>query len=655
MDHGAYSMQAEKIEAARFRLVPRWIGVAVMLLGLMVVVAWHMHWQGFIQLSPGLPPMKYNTALGFILSGMSLVLLTTKHIRPAFWSGFFIAILGVLTFLEYLWNWNLGIDQIFMKDYVLTATAFPGRMSVLAAGSFTFLGVAFMLATARRRRETTIASGLLACVAGMIGGLALFGHFAGIEVATGWGAYTRLAVHTSAAFLLLGIGLFARCWQTSEREHFRLLRWAPITASLTLMAMIGIVSAASLAQLRSAIAWRKHSYEVIESAQSFQDGYIGIQRNVRGYVTLGTSDLLTAFQRGTNIWRADLDHLAELIRDNPAQGTRVKAMEDALQGVSASDDEMIATYQHSGAEGVLRLDATGKARTATGHLFDSVKAFTDEEKNLMNQRDAKEQSDYQSLENLLIFGSVLAAILLIMANAMAGRELTFRRRAEAKLQETLTLQQAILNSADYGIVSTAPNGLVRTFNPAAEKILGYSAEEVVGKQTPVLWRDSLEMAERAGKLSRKLNRPVKPTFEAITANVQINNADEGEWTFIRKDGSRFTSLVVVTALADEAGISTGYLGVFRDISDRKRSEAEREKLILDLRNALAEVKTLSGMIPICGWCKSVRSDQGFWQTVEQYVHSHTDASFSHGICPTCQEKFKADVAKAGRQSNQAAA
>ena len=622
-----------------------------MLLGLMVMAAWHMHWLRLIQLSSGLPPMKFNTALGFFLTGLSRVLLTMKRLRPVFWGGCFTVLLGVLTVLEYWGNWNLSIDQIFVKDYVLTATSFPGRMSLVAAVSFTFVGVALMLAAGRQRREIAVITGLLACVAGMIGGMALFGHFAGIEVATGWGAYTRMAVHTSAAFLVLGAGLFMHCWQTSPREHFNLLRWAPITASLTLMAMMGIVSAASLAQLKNATAWRKHTYEVIESAQAFQDGYIGIQRNVRGYVTLGTPDLLAAFQKGTNVWRADLDHLAELIRDNPAQGTRLKTIEDALQGVSASDDEVIATYQQSGAQGIMRLDATGKARTATGHLLDSVKAFTDQEKSLMNQRDAKEQSDYQSLENLLIFGSVAAAILLIVANSMAGRELTFRRRAEAKLQETLTLQQAILNSADHGIVSTAVNGLIQTFNPAAEKILGFSAEEVVGKQTPVLWRDAKEIAERAEKLSRELNRPVKPGFEAVTADVQDNKADEGEWTFIRKDGSRFTSLLVVTSLTDKTGISTGYLGVFRDISDRKRSEAEREKLIQELRNALTEVKTLSGMIPICGWCKSVRSDQGFWQTVEQYVHAHTDASFSHGICPTCQEKFKADVAKAGRQSN----
>src|SRR5439155_6634673 len=110
-----------------------------------------------------------------------------------------------------------------------------------------------------------------------------------------------------------------------------------------------------------------------------------------------------------------------------------------------------------------------------------------------------------------------------------------------------------------------------------------------------------------------------------------------------KDHSRFIASLVITALADQTGNFTGYLGIFRDISLRKSLEGEREKLILELKNALTEVKTLSGLIPICGWCKNVRNDSGYWQSVEQYVHAHTEATFTHGICPECKEKFKADA------------
>jgi len=116
-------------------------------------------------------------------------------------------------------------------------------------------------------------------------------------------------------------------------------------------------------------------------------------------------------------------------------------------------------------------------------------------------------------------------------------------------------------------------------------------------------------------------------------------------TYIRKDGGRFPVLVSSTDLADETGVVTGSLCVIGDITERKKHETDREELIAELRAALAHVKTLSGLIPICGWCKSIRSDQGYWQNVEQYVHSHTDATFSHGMCPSCAEKMKADMLK----------
>lgn len=218
-----------------------------------------------------------------------------------------------------------------------------------------------------------------------------------------------------------------------------------------------------------------------------------------------------------------------------------------------------------------------------------------------------------------------------------------RRHAEGNLSRALAVQKAILNSADYGIVTTDPEGIIQTFNPAAERLLGYSAKEIIGRETPLLWRDPQEIAERAASLSKRLGRPVKATFDAVAAKVQFEEINDGEWTFIRKDGKKFIASLVVTALADHTGNFTGFIGIFRDISARKALEADREKLIYELKEALAQVKTLSGLIPICGWCKNVRNDSGYWQTVEQYVKSHAEVTFTHGMCPDCQKKFKADI------------
>ncbi len=80
------------------------------------------------------------------------------------------------------------------------------------------------------------------------------------------------------------------------------------------------------------------------------------------------------------------------------------------------------------------------------------------------------------------------------------------------------------------------------------------------------------------------------------------------------------------------------LGLKRDLVERKLAEEEREKLIVELQKALDEIKTLHGIIPICSYCKKIRDDAGAWGQVEEYVHKHTHAKFSHGVCPECFQK-----------------
>jgi len=72
-------------------------------------------------------------------------------------------------------------------------------------------------------------------------------------------------------------------------------------------------------------------------------------------------------------------------------------------------------------------------------------------------------------------------------------------------------------------------------------------------------------------------------------------------------------------------------------------EKEQQKLILQLQDALAEIKTLKGFIPICAWCKRIRDDEGYWDQLEAYISKHTDAVFSHGLCPECAEKYRAEI------------
>jgi PAS domain S-box-containing protein len=80
-----------------------------------------------------------------------------------------------------------------------------------------------------------------------------------------------------------------------------------------------------------------------------------------------------------------------------------------------------------------------------------------------------------------------------------------------------------------------------------------------------------------------------------------------------------------------------------DVTDRHQAEAEREQLIQDLRSAMARVKLLSGLLPICANCKKIRNDQGYWKQLEAYIQSHSEATFTHGICPECMHKLYPEV------------
>ncbi|KRA16326.1 PAS domain S-box protein [Lysobacter sp. Root604] len=145
----------------------------------------------------------------------------------------------------------------------------------------------------------------------------------------------------------------------------------------------------------------------------------------------------------------------------------------------------------------------------------------------------------------------------------------------AELQAFSALQRAILANAGYAIIASDPEGKITLFNPAAEAILGYSAEELVGRETPALFHEPIEMAERAHALQMELGRRIDPGFEVFVAKARIE-PDSNEWTYITKSGDRIPVLLNVSALRKSDGEIVGYLGIAVDLRERKRREAALE-------------------------------------------------------------------------------
>jgi PAS domain S-box-containing protein len=154
-----------------------------------------------------------------------------------------------------------------------------------------------------------------------------------------------------------------------------------------------------------------------------------------------------------------------------------------------------------------------------------------------------------------------------------------------RLDRAAAFRQAILDSAVPSIISTTPDGVITVFNRGAEKMLGYSADEIVGKVTPVLIHDPAEVAARADELTADLGRPVQPGFEVFVAKVRGGKSETREWIYVRKDGTTLPVRLSVSEIVDRAGKLTGFLGIARDHTEVRRSQQELERLAEKLRRS----------------------------------------------------------------------
>src|SRR5690242_15627428 len=169
----------------------------------------------------------------------------------------------------------------------------------------------------------------------------------------------------------------------------------------------------------------------------------------------------------------------------------------------------------------------------------------------------------------------------IIGYLLIGTDNTARKRAEDALLKAGALQSAIFNSANFSSIATDEKGVIQIFNVGAERMLGYTAAEVMNKITPADISDPQEVITRAKALSAELGTRIAPGFEALVFKASRGIEDIYELTYIRKDESRFPAIVSVTALRDAQGEIIGYLLIGTDNTARKQVEDER--MVLDQR------------------------------------------------------------------------
>lgn len=188
-----------------------------------------------------------------------------------------------------------------------------------------------------------------------------------------------------------------------------------------------------------------------------------------------------------------------------------------------------------------------------------------------------------------------------------GTDISQRKKSEesilalnAQLAETTALQNAILDSANFSIIATDTSGLIQVWSKGAELMLGYSAAEMIGLQTPVCLHDTAELTSRAAKLSQEFDIQVSAGFAVFALRALQGMADESEWTYKRKDGSHLPVMLSVTALKDDKGEISGFLNIAYDITERKKVEVMKNEFIStvshELRTPLTSIRGALGLL-----------------------------------------------------------
>ncbi len=237
-----------------------------------------------------------------------------------------------------------------------------------------------------------------------------------------------------------------------------------------------------------------------------------------------------------------------------------------------------------------------------------------------------------SVVNSLIFVIIFSTLCATSASFVLYRkqaslndrlvaEVAERKHAEDLLRRSEEKYRDLFEHANDAIFIVDADLRYIDVNKKAVEKIGYSKEELLSMRITDLIPP--EQEQRSSKEFKKLRS--EGSYQNFVGKVKIRSGQ-------LIDAEVNSSAIIVD------GKVAGSRDIMRDITERKKAEAERERLIEELRVALNKVKTLSGLLPICACCKKIRDDTGYWTRIESYLQKHSNAEFTHGLCPDCAQR-----------------
>ncbi|HEY0968784.1 MAG TPA: PAS domain S-box protein [Opitutaceae bacterium] len=542
------------------RRIPVAFALIVMVMGLCGLAGWMLGQSALTALFPRGGSMAFNVAVSFVALGAALLGLRRGWVWFSRAGAVVALVVGLMGFLERLFEWHSGFDEILWSAGGDAAVEAQLRMGANAAIAMMLAGTAFLFATGRRLMLTVIS--VLAGIVLTTTFLALLGHaisaqqllsgtFKGMEIAT------ALGMHLAVAGLLLELSpRLDRMQQVRMRTHLYL------TAAGTSVAMVAGATVFANRSQQEATRFLVQTQELITVLSSVELELTRMESTGRAYLLTRDEADRAAYNELTRALAGQLDQMLLLAGDDARRREAHAVLrERVLRKREFMESELQAARAGNGPEGAALMNAV-REQIAT-----MVAAEI-----LLRNRFSIDSAQLASVGNrVVVLGSSLALVMFISALILAARARKGQQQAEEDLQESDRLQRAVLDGTVYAVIATDAAGVVQIFNAGAQAMLGYQAEEVVGRETPVRFHDPAELASRVSELKVQQGHAVPSGLEALVARARLGEVEEREWTYVRRDGGRLPVRLSVTALHNTSGEVTGFVVIASDLTERNRA------------------------------------------------------------------------------------
>ncbi|HOO46825.1 MAG TPA: PAS domain S-box protein [Deltaproteobacteria bacterium] len=219
------------------------------------------------------------------------------------------------------------------------------------------------------------------------------------------------------------------------------------------------------------------------------------------------------------------------------------------------------------------------------------------------------------------------------------------KEINAAALEQIEIFESMIQHCAVAIFAIDTSHKVIHWNRACEALTGVAAADILG--TADHWKPfyNHERPCLSDLLIRGEMDAMPEHYGIYGPSVLLPDGLHAEGWYPDVGGKERYIIFDAAPIHNKAGDLVAAIETLQDITQRKRIEEEREKLNVELKEALDKIRTLSGLIPICAGCKKIRDDKGYWNQLEEYLEEHSDAVFSHGLCPECFQQYFPDAAK----------